>query len=386
MGKILFLCDVPPVESGGGNHRLSWLSVRAYREQISQVVTRRFWRRTDLWRKEVGHPLMVVDEFSGPFCRIPGLVGEWFKHRAFARGVAKLPELPAEVDRIFAFFGADALFAQSALAAKRRWNRRLEIYLVDEPVEWCRIQKMTVRRVLAGRLYRQVLKEADCVWVISEGYQRLLREQMGIEARLLPIPLVGGYVPTPWCRREPSRVVHIGSVNFLYQDALRQVLAVLGRIKRAGGVDIRLSVCTAQGEASVRSLLGSESGDERLEVVNGLNSAEIVQHCRESLGVLLPYSFESGPAIMVRTSFPTKTTEAMLSGRPIIVYSPAYGSVRETFEARGMGLVCGTESELEESLLRLAANPDRGLDALVGGYNSLADEFRRCRDDCFIHG
>jgi hypothetical protein len=68
-----------------------------------------------------------------------------------------------------------------------------------------------------------------------------------------------------------------------------------------------------------------------VEVCNGLSGSQIDDEVASAQAILIVYSHSAEMETMVRTSFPTKMTEALTAGRPILIYGPVYSSVARFF-------------------------------------------------------
>jgi hypothetical protein len=71
---------------------------------------------------------------------------------------------------------------------------------------------------------------------------------------------------------------------------------------------------------------------------------------KTSWAIFLPYSFDESVRVMVSTSFPTRVSECITSGRPLLVYGPSYATLPRYFLANGLAVCVQSRTELKAAL------------------------------------
>jgi glycosyltransferase involved in cell wall biosynthesis len=178
------------------------------------------------------------------------------------------------------------------------------------------------RRWLAGAAERLALSPA-----VAED----LRARFGVGSVVVPH---GIEVPAvlPEARREVRasgrRVVHTGVVEHLQREGLMRVRAAL-----AGHPELKAEL--ALSTPTHRSALAGFEGVE----IRSLPSAEVAgfQAGADVLVAVMP--FEGADRSFALTSFPTKVTEYMLSGVPILAHAPEDSYFARHARERGYALV-----------------------------------------------
>ena len=243
--------------------------------------------------------------------------------------------------RLFAICGANFWYLASVWMIQKAVRLPLDIYLVDDMEESAKVQRRITPQWFIRALERSVLQGASRLYAISRGFAAHLNEKYSVSAQWLPIPITDALVPYHPHVVAPDNVRNIvfsGAVNHLYAAALRDLLARIEEWnKEPGPFPVRLQVLSYTPAKTVYEWIGKTSA---LEVLVGLDDAELCRLLRESWAVFLPYSFEDEQRTMVSTSFSTKFKDAITSGRPILVYGPAYASLPAYFLEEGLPLCC----------------------------------------------
>jgi hypothetical protein len=275
--------------------------------------------------------------------------------------------------RIFAFFGGDPWFLLVAMALAWRTGLHLDIYLVDDLEESCRLNRQPVMARWVRWIEPKVLRRANRVFVISPGYAELLRTKYGITAEWLPIPFREEKLAyQPYVPRSPDvrEIVYLGAINSLYLGALRDFLEVAKVWNdEQNSFKIRILLLTyTPPDVAARQLSGLGNWEVRYK----RSTEERRKTMERSWAVLLPCAFEEAVRTMVSTSFPSRLSECMRSGRPLLVYGPAYGSLPRYFVANDLPACVQSRGELKTAL--------RGLDAidsseLIVKYQSVLNRY-----------
>lgn len=361
----VLLTDFPPLREGGaGNQVLAWNWLRAMNgvDDARLVITHLGSRK--LRRATVAAAIPVPTAFypDGDVMRV-GRLPRLRKLLDFALFAGSLPHLRRAVRRagarrIFALCGFDVWFLPMAVLLARVTGLPLEFYVVDD-LEASAVMAGR-RRWLRGlrRVERWALRRADQVWAISPGYVAHLREKYEQAARWLPVS-APGILPVPVAYRpgetDVRHLVFVGSVHFLYVDALRELHGAL-TAWNAGAerpFELRLQVLTRRPPRDLLDVLGP--APEFLDVVLDVDGPTRDGYLRAGWATFLPYAFTPGATrTMVQTSFSYKFTDALGAGRPILVYGPADGSIPRYFRAENLPLCATSPAELTAALGEIA--------------------------------
>jgi glycosyltransferase involved in cell wall biosynthesis len=223
----------------------------------------------------------------------------------------------------------------AAYLASRRADVPFYAFIFDHYTyrEW----RSPVRRLLAGRLERRLLRGAAGVIALNETVRDDLRARHGIEPEVIHNSFdIGPYAappPPPAGGADGEvRVVFTGDVYEAHYDAFRNLLAA---IERAGRPGLRLHLYTAR---SAEELVGA--GISGPVVNHGyLPPGDVPRVQREADALFLPLAFESPYPDLVRTSAPTKLGEYLAARRPVIVHAPPDSFPAWYFREHGCGVV-----------------------------------------------
>jgi glycosyltransferase involved in cell wall biosynthesis len=254
---------------------------------------------------------------------------------------------------IFAFCGADWRFLNTILYIHQISSVPYDIYVVDDFEESLALADRKIFGEEVKLIERNVLANARYVFAISEGYVRHLKSKYGVDARWLPVIVPDGEWQSNDFGLRPALVgpfrylVFIGSINHLYISAIREVLGVLRHLNEAGLYVWRLRLVVRDSDY-VSNIFKADI--DLCEIVKGVSHDIVLSAIRDSDIFLLPYSSESSEKVMVSTSFPTKFTDGVLAGRPILFYGPSYSSIINFAKACDLALVATNIGELRELL------------------------------------
>jgi O-antigen/teichoic acid export membrane protein len=378
--RYALLSDAMPLREGGsGTGVLSWNWLQALQEQAVLVLAPRP-ANVALARQGVEQCPVPVHYLPTP--RFLGQVGWLSKLRGPLEVLLFLLELHSIGDairrsaanRIFAFAGARFWF----LAGVRllRWSFRLpiEIYLVDDFEAWQRLHAQTSLLPLLRRLEGGTLRRMDRIWAISPRYVRHLEEKYQVQAEWLPVTVRTtevAYVPYRAAEPDVRSFIFIGAANALYRDALLAFARVLGELNASGklGYQSRLDFYTYMPFEHCESVW-KDSPHIRLHCQRP--DEERYAALRNAWGMILAFSFEERTRLMVSTSFSTKFTESLTSGRPVIFFGPEDAAVMTYARNQGLPLVATSPAALPEVLEQIPAVDGPGL---IARYEATLRQF-----------
>jgi glycosyltransferase involved in cell wall biosynthesis len=275
--------------------------------------------------------------------------------------------------RIFAFFGGNPWFLAVVKMLKRQTGLPLDIYLVDDLEESCRLNGQPILARWVRWFEPKVLRQADRVFVISPGYGEHLRSKYGIAAEWLPIPFrVQQLEYRPYKTDNPDvrTVAYIGGINALYLSALKEFLEVVAQWnKKSGSFKIKVLLLSYSEPMWVEKELAGFSDWELRHRASAKERRQALEGC---WAVFLPYSFEETVRVMVSTSFPSRLSECMTAGRPLLVYGPSCATLSRYFVENGLSLCVQSKSGLEGALGQIGQLDS---EAMIKGYESVLERY-----------
>lgn len=287
------------------------------------VLARNAWKLAPLFPLPVKLPFLAR-------------LGRWLPSARHAEGASIL----------WAPIGVDPGTLVRAWALARRSGLELHLYLVDD-VETHPSNANTAR---LGALIARILRDADRVYTITAELGALFAVRYGVKTRTLPL------IPEPAedtsaATQDPVFAVYLGSINHLYEDGLRQLIAATRTLRECSGQDLRLRFFS--DERQVRQIC---DGDIPAWITPGPENDDAVIHRQLAAATLcfLPNSFAEDARTMVSTSFPSKLLDYLVYARAIVVFAPDYAIARKIFAAEAIPHVAANAPELLEALAALA--------------------------------
>jgi hypothetical protein len=377
--RYVLLTDAPPLKEGGyGCHVLAWNWVHAMESDVRLVITRPFHRALE--------PAKLAEPLSAPVCFYPDL--------SRVRGLARLPAiksllevllvifwLPKIVravrvsgaDRIFGFFGGNPWFLLVCRIVAAGTRLPLDVYLVEDLEESSRIHRLWLAARLARWYEPRLLRRAARIFAICPGFAEFLAAKHGVKVECMPPVILAKPIQHRAFvvqRPDVRDVTFIGGVNTVNQDALCEFLSAIAQWNMSSPpFQLRLLVMSYSEPAYLRALLGSSP---HLEVLHRPPHEVMSRRMLGSWAVFIPYSFAEEMRVMVSTAFPTKLTDSLPIGRPILVYGPPYASVPRYFAENGLPLSVTRREALVTVLREIHAHDTV---ALMQRYQTVIEQF-----------
>ncbi|MEI6646567.1 MAG: glycosyltransferase [bacterium] len=220
-------------------------------------------------------------------------------------------------------------------------SRKLRIPLYVHMHDMMDERRPSVKRILgwwaAGFYEKRILQGAARVFAITDTAADYFREKFGIDVYVLKhcIPdLDIEKIRLPG-KRDIKNVIHFagGIYPVMNLDAVVDLVKAL---------DLCQSGITLDGYTMYPA--GYEAlgiGGSRVSLRRA-SKAEVMAAQRESAIMFLPLAFQSPNPVEIRTVFPTKLLEYLVSGRPILVHAPADSWVSRAARRDGWGEVVDT--------------------------------------------
>lgn len=223
---------------------------------------------------------------------------------------------------------------------------RLPFYawLVDD---WLLQSVLDPGHRLAEALEARIVRDARRIMIPCPTLGEELFRRHGVQPVWVPNPRYEGPMAPPDGRH---RFVFSGQVYAAHLDAVRNVLAALDRLDRP---DVRLDVfsgyVTPGGLAGPRVVVHPHRPFDQIARVHA--DADVL---------LLALAFDSPYPELIRTSCPTKLSDYLHSGRPILVHAPEDSFPARFCREQGFGLVVDRPdpAAVAEALQRLLDDPD----------------------------
>jgi hypothetical protein len=277
---------------------------------------------------------LLPDDFENGL--VASIVGGWARRSAATQLLAlegSDPEVLARVGQIAASAG-----------------KPFSVYLVDD-FEWTmRLNGQSeddIARV-AERM-RRVLSRAAHTFAITDELGTLLRTQFGIAPVTLPLAFELQARPTVPVK---DQIFFLGSVNFLYADALKVLIETVSEVRAKTGRDLTIRLTSASA-----NMLGPLPAFVTAEPIEGADA--LAREIATSLFAFLPYSFDEKLKTMVTTSFPSKSMEYFAYARSIVTYAPSYSNSYRLFARHGLPTATRSREELGQIIgTHLQSRPD----------------------------
>lgn len=246
-------------------------------------------------------------------------------------------------------------FLLGTYLAARSMRKRFVVHLFD----LYRGNAFGPFRQLLARLYeKSILRRADTIIVTSQHTADYLnrRYRQAFATKLRPIyhPLPGRQRPRVIPKRPPGKpfeIIYTGTLGWPQKDCL----ADLVRATR-GWADIRITILAPYSTEQMAAW-----GMTGPQVETGSATPEEVERRQQAADVLfLPMTFHPESRAIVETASPGKIAEYLESGKPILIYAPAFSHVARYGRETGFGLVVDEEGDapLQTAIRRLQKDQD----------------------------
>lgn len=249
-------------------------------------------------------------------------------------------------------------FLVAAWLAARATGIPLHVYMHSL---WEETPPSAADRIAARLLEGRIFRDAAAVYVPTEAAAAHYRAKHAVSPRLLPHavnPADAGPGDTPpvapgsRAPGAPRTILFTGGVYHMNCDALAVMVRTVEKMALAPGEPpVRLLVCAPNDPASLARL---GIAGERTEV-RTVDTATAMRLQREADLLYLPLAFDTPWRDEIRTVFPTKAVEYLVSGRPILLHAPADCYTVEEAKRLGWAHVVDTldPSALEAAIRRL---------------------------------
>jgi glycosyltransferase involved in cell wall biosynthesis len=315
--NLLYVCDFPPSNLGGGPILMSRL-LREYPSDSIAVLTSDRFRRISPseGRLACDEVTVALSEGYGRFglgrlrialnwLRVPFITMK-------AIGLIRRRKISAVVTVLHGYFYLSAVLAS-------RFSGVPYVVIVHDDYA-------SGRNLVMRRLTGFILRHAAHVYCVSAGMQEMIRSEFSVESELQ-------WPGTDRLELEISReanqelsIVFAGSITAAVEDSLKIMadLMVSGELEKCGISGAKLHLYSVVREDQRRAW-----GWDHPNIVihSWINQSELVRVLRISDILFLPFSFAPSQRHTVQTAFPSKTADYLASGTPTLVFGPEYSSL-----------------------------------------------------------
>jgi glycosyltransferase involved in cell wall biosynthesis len=227
-------------------------------------------------------------------------------------------------------------FLLGAWQAARRLKLPLHVHLHDTWREAYAGRPFPVERAAAWWYEARVLQDAARLFTITDEAQQHYRNKLGVDSEVLPHSVAESDLARPEPPPRPAagpRVLHFaGSIyKVMNADAVANVCRALDLCR----ADVRFD-CYSPVDAEGLARLGISGSRVRVAFAS---RSEVASAQADSDILVLPMAFRSTNPTEIRTVFPTKLLDYLVSGRPILVHAPADSWVARAARRDGWGEV-----------------------------------------------
>jgi glycosyltransferase involved in cell wall biosynthesis len=346
--RLLYVCDWPPSNFGGGPILMSRL-LREYPADTITVLT-----STRFARVSPKDGRLECDEITVPLSEGYGRFGlgrlrillNWLRIPVIAFKVRRLIR-QRKIAAILTVLHGQFCFA----AALAGWMTNVPYIVVVHD------DYVTEMNVLGRWLSRAIMRSAAHIYCVSPGMQQTIRDRFGVEAELQP-------PATERHEREYVRpadgeisIVFAGSITSAVEDNLKLLASLItsGKLTEHG-IDAKLHLYTIVKQEQKR-----EWGWDHSNIVfhGWVGQAELPDVLCQADILFLPFSFSPKERHTVKTAFPSKTADYLASGTPILVFGPEYSTLVAYARREGFGeIVMESDGELlVRAIQRLNRDP-----------------------------
>jgi hypothetical protein len=349
--KLLFIyAEAPPLCENVVTHGLNRAAspmLRAIRDAIDVIALFPYNRH---------FRVAMLDPALAPLCTTPpraisllraalrrlGRAGR-AAEALLAEAIAAPQAAGSDASQIFCLEGSDPEVLPRIARIAARARKPFSVYVVDDFLIPMRLEgEPDCALAAATARARDCLQQARHVFAISDGLGALFEKNFGVQTVTLPLVFEPG---PPYREPVKNQVIFVGSVNFLYATALRELIAAVGELRIETGTDLTIRF-TSPSASSLGAL-------PHFVHVAPLDSAEsLAREIAASLFAFLPYSFEPQVADMVRTSFPSKLMEYLAYARSILVFAPEYASSSDYFRNHALPELVHDDRALRQAIAR----------------------------------
>jgi Glycosyltransferase Family 4 len=329
--NLLFFCEFPPSNNGGGPVTVRRLLADYPPQHISVLTsTSAFKSAMNNGKLDCRHHLFPRTN-RAVNCR-------WGLGRI--KEIIDLLLLPAlvlaavwqirrkRIDVILTVAHGDFLLAVALACALTTTPFIMLVH--DDWVEIVRRSSSILKYCQPERLFRRIARQARRIYAVSPYMQQMLRSQYHVEAELQMSALEQKQADSAntnkerGAKKESLRIVYAGSGFGLDCLSLLAGIVKEDKMKDLGIKSLELHLFMHLTPKKAQEL-GWNS--ERIIVHGWVGPKELDAALAEADILFMPFSFQEREVGITRTSFPTKAADYLASEKPILLCAPAYSSL-----------------------------------------------------------
>ncbi len=277
-----------------------------------------------------------------------------------------------KVSAVFANYPFGFFLVAAWLAAR---SLRLPLFVYMHSL-WEETTDAPMDRRMARRLEGRIFRSATAVYAPTRFAIDHYMRKHGVEVRLLPHAVnfddakpPGEVVPRD--EKDPHVILFTGGVYNMNRDALVLMVEVVEKLERLpDGRGVKLVVC-APNDARALTKIGVAGARVETRFVDSRTAMRLQ---KEADILYLPLAFDTPWKDEVRTVYPTKAVEYLVSGTPILLHAPDDSYTVHEARETGWALVVDRRdpATLRQAIVRLLT--DRALrEALTAAARSAAE-------------
>jgi hypothetical protein len=348
--EFFIYAEAPPLGENVVTHglfRASTPILRAVRDSIETIA---------LFPWDRHFRMSMLDPALSALCTGPAPSMAWFRAATkrlgpigqrldtrLAIGLIAPKATTSTAQHILCLEGSDPLVLPHVAGIAATARKPFSVYVVDDillPMRLGGADDKMIMRATEG--VRASLSKAHTVFAISDRLGSLFERQFGVKATTLPLI----FEPQPLPNETPRKqIIFVGSINFLYADPLRKLIATVEEIRDQTGEELTIRFTSRSA-----AMLGDLPPFVRVEAISGAEN--LAREISASLFAFLPYSFDANVVEMIKTSFPSKLMEYLAYARSIVVFAPDYANSTHYFQSSGLPQVAHDGEGLKEEILR----------------------------------
>jgi glycosyltransferase involved in cell wall biosynthesis len=314
---LLYMCDFPPSNLGGGPILMSRLLREYPPDQLTVLTSTRYTRISP----EDGR--LSCEEIAVALSPAHGRLG--LGRLRVLLNWLRIPQIAITATRTIRRRRIEAVVTllhgrfYLAAAVAARLSRIPYVLIVHD--DYAKAMSFITRWLTAA-----VMRNAAYLYSVSPGMQDALRVQFGVESELQRPATERPRFQSPRAQNDELSIVFAGSITGAVEDSLRMLANVItsGRLRQKGIERAKLRLYTVFTEQQKRDW-GWYHPD--IVIHPWVGQSELAEVLRQADILFLPFSFSPSERHTVVTAFPSKTADYLVSGTPILILGPEYSSL-----------------------------------------------------------
>ena len=253
-------------------------------------------------------------------------------------------------DELLIIVGADIRIVSRSFALAKITQKKYSIYFIDDPMASLENKKLArLRKFIWERFYRRFIRNAKSVFSFTEIHADKISKKYGVSCIELPLPYysqtldVDVKVVSNDIKSEETaqrKLLYVGSVNYLYEKNLIDLIKIINQINRKKNQKIILQLTN---DIQVDTQEGF--------FVERIDGELLQQAIADSDACILSYSFNPAHREIVENTFPSKIFQYLPYAQKILFIGPDYGELPKLAKISG-GYIehINNDSELSLSL------------------------------------